>query len=154
MTDSTVQPATDEEIVAWCTSGDYPVRYPARTIIRLIARIDAERKRADAAVAEVEQCHAKSTCCCGDYLIDHAGAMDCGHSPVSMWTNDLVRMTKDRDALAERVTALEEALRRLLLVADGVPMTGIEAEGHAGHARALLAAAPKPAAEPDTGDAS
>jgi hypothetical protein len=31
---------------------------------------------------EVNGC--KTTCCCGDYMEDHADPMSCGHSPVSM----------------------------------------------------------------------
>ena len=38
---------------------------------------------------EIEQCHQKSTCCCGDYIKTHTNAMDAGHTPVSMYSNEM-----------------------------------------------------------------
>ena len=50
--------------------------YEELTRAELINRIEALRK-------EVEDCHAKSTCCCGDYIKDHSAYS--GHTPVSMF---------------------------------------------------------------------
>ena len=51
--------------------------------------------------AEVEQCHAKATCCCGDYVKYHS--VSTGHTPLSMYDYDLQNM-------GERAVAAEAAL--------------------------------------------
>lgn len=54
--------------------------------------------------AELEQCHAKSTCCCGDYVKDHG--MGSGHSPVSMYDHAL-------DNANNEIKRLREALHKI-----------------------------------------
>lgn len=48
-----------------------------------ITAIEALRERVETARLEVEQCHAKSTCMCGDYVKQHSGYN--GHTPVAMY---------------------------------------------------------------------
>ena len=38
-----------------------------------VERAEAAEARVETARLEVEQCHAKSTCCCGDYMKHHTG---------------------------------------------------------------------------------
>ena len=69
----------------------------------------------DAAKSEVEQCHAKSTCCCGDYVKGHGTGS--GHSAVSMYDyaldNSLADNTRLRTAVKELVQGLEVVLPML-----------------------------------------
>lgn len=55
--------------------------------------------KVEALKAEIELCHAKSTCCCGDYVKDHN--MGSGHSPVSMYDQALAA-AEERGAFNER----------------------------------------------------
>jgi hypothetical protein len=61
--------------------------------------------------AELEQCHAKSTCCCGDYVKDHG--MGSGHAPVSMY-----------DYAIDNANAEVERLRAVLLNIQAQAETG------------------------------
>ena len=57
---------------------------------------------------EIEQCHAKSTCCCGDYIKHHS--THSGHNPVSMYDSDLFNVETERDRLKVVNEGLVEAL--------------------------------------------
>lgn len=57
---------------------------------------------------EIEQCHAKSTCCCGDYMKHHSTYS--GHNPVSMYDNALFNVEAERD----RLVVVNEGLMALL----------------------------------------
>ena len=54
---------------------------------------------------EVEQCHAKETCCCGDYVKQHT--IDHGHIPVSMYDWDLFNVMQKVERLQQVVIAAE-----------------------------------------------
>ena len=56
----------------------------------------AERDRL---IEEIEQCHAKATCCCGDYMKDHSTYS--GHSAVSMYDHSLFEAHEEIDRLKE-----------------------------------------------------
>lgn len=52
---------------------------------KIQAELDAEaaQEQVKKAWLEIEQCHAKSTCCCGDYIKQHSTCA--GHTPVAMY---------------------------------------------------------------------
>ena len=52
-------------------------------MIHMKKMIEALREQVKTTRLEVEQCHAKSTCCCGDYIKDHS--IYDGHTPVAMY---------------------------------------------------------------------
>lgn len=98
----------------------------AYDINRLIAAVEALRERVETARLEVEQCHAKSTCCCGDYMKQHSAYN--GHTPVAMYDYALdgaearagtseahaTEMATEVKALRERMAALgEDNARRI-----------------------------------------
>ncbi len=57
----------------------------------------ATEAQVETARLEVEQCHAKSTCCCGAYMKQHTGYD--GHSPVAMYDYALDKAeTRAKDA--------------------------------------------------------
>ncbi len=118
--------------------------------------------------AEIEQHHAKSTCCCGNYMTEH-GLGD-GHSPVSMYDYALdqtqsqletarwqigqqikvISSESDRaDRSMERAERAEAALREVLVYAEQCwlnhygdnPESG-PAPPHIAEARAVLAEVP------------
>ncbi len=68
----------------------------------------AAEARVETARLEVEQCHAKSTCCCGDYMKQHTGYD--GHSPVAMYDYALDGAVTRAEAEAARVMVLAGAL--------------------------------------------
>ena len=69
----------------------------------------AEAEKRGQLQAELEQCHAKSTCCCGDYVKDHG--MGSGHSPVSMYDYAL----DNANAEIERLKTENESLKLTLI---------------------------------------
>ena len=71
--------------------------------IKQQARLITER---DQALRELEQCHAKATCMCGDYIHGH-GAWS-GHSAVSMYDCALDEAITERDKARARVDQLEK----------------------------------------------
>ncbi len=62
----------------------------------LIAAVEALREQVEIARLEVLQCHAKSTCCCGDYIREHS--VYAGHTPVAMYDYVLDRAETRADA--------------------------------------------------------
>ena len=69
--------AEDAALILKCPGG-----YTERSV-RVARAYQEARREIEALQSEVEQCHAKSTCCCGSYVNEH-GIGD-GHSPVSMY---------------------------------------------------------------------
>ncbi len=68
----------------------------------------ALRKRVAATQLEVEQCHAKSTCCCGSYMKQHS-AYD-GHTPVAMYDYAFDRANTRAEAAEAREADLAGVL--------------------------------------------
>ncbi len=58
--------------------------------------------------AEIEQCHAKSTCCCGDDIKTHG--IDSGHAPVSMYDHTVHEIEKRVEAAEEEVREYDQLL--------------------------------------------
>ena len=81
---------------------------PHSEFLALIAAVEALRARVETARLEVEQCHAKSTCCCGDYMKQHTGYD--GHSPVAMYDYALDGAVTRAEAAEARVAELTGAL--------------------------------------------
>ena len=80
---------------------------------------------------ELEQCHAKATCCCGDYIKNHT--IDAGHSPVSMYDYALDGAITERDEarreaeeLGKQIAALEAVVKaaREVIEANGREVVG------------------------------
>lgn len=72
---------------------------------RLLATIAERDARVRELEAEVEECHAKATCCCGDYMKTHASPIGCGHSPVSMYDYALDNALEELAALKSRAVS-------------------------------------------------
>jgi hypothetical protein len=70
----------------------------------LFAAAPAMTAERDRLGLEIEQCHAKSTCCCGDYMKHHSTYS--GHNPVSMYDNALFNIEAGRDRLAAALDGL------------------------------------------------
>src|SRR5258708_38847436 len=122
-------------------------------------------RQLDAARAEIEQHHAHSTCCCGNYMTEH-GLGD-GHSPVSMYDYALdqtqsqhqtarwqigqqikvISSESERaDRFTERAERAEAALQAWLDLGPGCtcePESGCAAAIVRERARAVLAEVPK-----------
>ena len=82
-----------------------------RNHARLIAAAPETAAERDRLRLEIEQCHAKSTCCCGDYIKHHS--THSGHNPVSMYDSDLFNVETERD----RLKVVNEGLVEVLAVA-------------------------------------
>ncbi len=78
---------------------------------RLIAASWATAAERDRLKLEIEQCHAKSTCCCGDYMKHHS--THSGHNPVSMYDSALFNIETERDRLKVVNEGLVKALETL-----------------------------------------
>ena len=83
----------------------------ARSAVALcdeVERLRAENKKLRGLIADaVEIIHradnTEGTCCCGESMLDHAEAMDCGHSPVDAGAYHAHEWQKDaRAALAQK----------------------------------------------------
>ena len=108
-----------------------------------ITRAEAAEAERDRFKLEVEQCHAKSTCCCGDYMKQHSDYS--GHSPVSMYDYVLDGAETRAHAAETRGASLAGALE----ACEKWIVEELEAEGVASeeyetviNARAALAATP------------
>ena len=77
-----------------------------------IVKIDELRDERDRLRLEIEQCHAKSTCCCGDYMKQHS--THSGHNPVSMYDHALFNVEAERDRLVKVNEGLVGALDQLI----------------------------------------
>lgn len=94
-----------------------------RANCRLIAAAPETAAERDRLQLEIEQCHAKSTCCCGDYMKQHSTYS--GHSPISMYDNALSNIEAERDRLVganeELMKALEDMITRFerCMIASG-----------------------------------
>ncbi len=64
-----------------------------------------ERSELDRAEREVEQCHAKAACCCGDYMKGHSAFSE--HSPKSMYDYALELMEGERDEVRRGADGLK-----------------------------------------------
>ena len=86
--------AEDAALILKCPGG-----YTERSV-RVARAYQEARREIEALQSEVEQCHAKSTCCCGSYVNEH-GIGD-GHSPVSMYDYALSNAEAALAALREQ----------------------------------------------------
>ena len=109
------------------------------TLLAEVERLSGER---DEARREVEQCHAKSTCMCGDYVKDHTQGS--GHSPVSMYDHALDNVRAELRLAESSVSRLTEraetAERDLARAIDNACEAGIAFAEKLEAAEALLAA--------------
>lgn len=69
------------------------------------AELERMREEVERAKQEVEICHARETCCCGDYMKGHSAYS--GHSPVSMYDWSLHKVEEERDRLRAEIRAAE-----------------------------------------------
>ncbi len=87
---------------------------PKTALIRatLFAAAPATAAERDRLQLEIEQCHAKSTCCCGDYMKHHS--THSGHNPVSMYDSALFNIEAERDRLKVVIEGLADALEKMM----------------------------------------
>ena len=105
-----------------------------------IAAVEALRERVETARLEVEQCHAKSTCCCGDYMKQHTGYD--GHSPVAMYDYALDGAVTRAEAAEALVVELAGALERIVKGNHRCPTPMALLAWAKDEARTVLAATP------------
>ena len=105
-------PAWDREAIANARliAAAPDMRETILTLCDALDELRAENKMLRGLIADAVEIiyradNTEGTCCCGDSMLDHAEAMDCGHSPVDAGAYHAREWQKDaRAALAQKGT--------------------------------------------------